>query len=99
MIKAAKEAHLPRLLYGKLQKMGIRDKRKGEVLTMFKVQMSLIALLIGCLVFISCDAIEELLTASIEGEGATPTDEMLAGLPADISMYNSWTTHVSYPGP
>ncbi len=66
---------------------------------MFKVQMSLIALLIGCLVFISCDAIEELLTASIEGEGATPTDEMLAGLPADISMYNSWTTHVSYPGP
>ena len=64
---------------------------------MLKIQMGLIALLIGCVTFISCDLIEQLL---IEEE--TTDDnvmDMMMGLPAYISMYTSWATHVTYPEP
>ena len=60
---------------------------------MLKYQMALITLLIGCLTFISCDIIQEILTPPM------PTDDLIGGLPAYISMYTSWHTHVTYPGP
>ena len=69
---------------------------------MLKPQTGLIALLIVCVAFISCDAIQELLTPPMpEDDMAMPEDMMdtLMGLPMYISMYTSWTTNVTYPGP
>ena len=44
---------------------------------MLKFQIGLIALLIGCFVFISCDAIQELLTAPVPEEDMMPPDDMV----------------------
>ena len=44
---------------------------------MLKFQIGLIALLIGCFVFISCDAIQELLTPPMPEEDMMPTDDMV----------------------
>ena len=69
---------------------------------MLKVQMGLIALLIGCVAFISCDQIVELLAPPEEDttdDGMMPTDDMMAGLPTYTAMYTSWTTNVTYPSP
>ena len=68
---------------------------------MFKFQMGLIALLIGCVAFISCDQLVEILTPAPPEEDMPddmmPTDDMLAGLPMYISMYTSWLPKVTYP--
>ena len=68
---------------------------------MLKFQMGLIVLLIGCVSFISCDVIQEILTPPEDkpDEGMMPTDDMLAGLPTYIAMYTLWTTNVTYPSP
>ena len=71
---------------------------------MSKFQMGLIALLIGCVAFISCDVIQEILTPAppeedMPDDDMMPTDDMLAGLPMYIAMYTSWATNVTYPGP
>ena len=69
---------------------------------MLKIQMGLIALLIGCFVFISCDQVQELLTSPTPEEDMAMPDDMmdtLMGLPMYISMYTSWMPKVSYPGP
>jgi hypothetical protein len=42
---------------------------------MLKYQMALIALLIGCVAFISCDIIQEILTPPMPEEDMMPTDE------------------------
>ena len=63
---------------------------------MLKYQMGLIALLIGCVAFISCDQLVEILTPAPPEEDM-PTDDMLAGLPMYISMYTSWLPKVTYP--
>ena len=69
---------------------------------MLKAQMGLIALLIGCVAFISCDQIVELLAPPMPEEdmtdnGMMPTDDMMAGLPTYIAMYTSWLPKVTYP--
>ena len=66
---------------------------------MLKFQMGLIALLIGCVAFISCDQLAELIAPPMPEEDMMPTDDMMAGLPTYIAMYTSWTTNVSYPSP
>ena len=70
---------------------------------MLKVQMGLIALLIGCVVFISCGDLIDLLTLPAEDmpdDGMMPTDAMMAGLPMYISMYTSWLgKELPAPGP
>ena len=66
---------------------------------MLRYQVGLIALLIACVAFISCDIIQEILTPPMPEEDMMPTDDMLAGLPMYISMYTSWVPKVSYPGP
>ena len=66
---------------------------------MLRYQVGLIALLIACVTFISCDIIQEILTPPMPEEDMMPTDDMLAGLPMYISMYTSWVPKVSYPGP
>ena len=68
---------------------------------MLKFQMGLIALLIACVAFISCDQLVEILTPAPPEEDMPddmmPTDDMLAGLPMYISMYTSWLPKVTYP--
>ncbi len=44
---------------------------------MLKYQMGLIALLIGCFVFISCDLIQEVLTPPMPEEDMMPADDMV----------------------
>ena len=70
---------------------------------MFNYQIGLIALLIGCVVFISCDQLVEILTPAPPEEDIPddmmPTDDMLTGLPMYISMYTSWLPKVTYSGP
>ena len=69
---------------------------------MLKFRMGLVALLIGCVVFISCDQLQQLLTPPMpEDDVAMPDDmmDMMMGLPMYISMYTSWNTNVTYPGP
>ena len=72
---------------------------------MLKFRIGLIALLIGCVVFISCGELLELLTPPEEDmpddDVAMPDDMMdtMMGLPMYIAMYTSWTTNVTYPGP
>lgn len=69
---------------------------------MLKLRMGLIALLIGCVAFISCGELLELLTPpeeDVPDDAMMPTDDMLAGLPMYISMYTSWMPNVTYPGP
>ena len=66
---------------------------------MLRYQVGLIALLIACVAFISCDIIQEILTPPMPEEDMMPTDDMMAGLPMYISMYTSWVPKVSYPGP
>ena len=70
---------------------------------MLKFQMGLIAILIACVAFISCDQLVEILTPAPPEEDIPddmmPTDDMLAGLPMYISMYTSWLPKVTYPGP
>ena len=44
---------------------------------MLKYQMGLIALLIGCFAFISCDIIQEVLTPAVPEEEMMPTEEMM----------------------
>ena len=66
---------------------------------MLKFQMGLIALLIGCVAFASCDQLAELLTPPMPEEDMMPTHDMMAGLPTYIAMYTSWTTRVAYPNP
>ncbi len=65
---------------------------------MLKVQMGLIALLIGCVTLISCDqlVVETLIPAPSEDD---MPDDMMVGLPMYISMYTSWATNVTYPEP
>ena len=60
---------------------------------MLKFQVGLIALLIGCFVFISCDMLQDMLAPPM------PEEDMMMGLPMYISMYTSWLPKVSYPGP
>ena len=64
---------------------------------MLKFQMGLIALLIACVAFISCDELVELLTPPAPEEDM-PDDMMdtMMGLPMYISMYTSWLNK-SYP--
>ena len=50
---------------------------------MLKYQMGLIALLIGCFVFISCDVVQELLTLPMPEEDVVPPDDMM---PTDDTM-------------
>ena len=66
---------------------------------MLKFQMGLIALLIACVAFISCDALVELLTPPVPEEDM-PEDmvDTMMGLPMYISMYTSWLPKVTYPG-
>ena len=69
---------------------------------MLKFRLGLITLLIGCVTFISCGELLELLTPPEEDmpeEEMMPTDDMLVGLPMYISMYTAWTTNVAYPVP
>lgn len=66
---------------------------------MLKFQMGLIALLIACAAFISCDVIQGILTQPMPEEDMMPTGDTLAGLPMYISMYASWLPKVTYPGP
>ena len=65
---------------------------------MLKFQMALIAILIGCLAFISCDLLPGILTPTPPEED-TPDDSMMMGLPMYISMYTSWMTSVELPAP
>ena len=44
---------------------------------MLRFQIGLIALLIGCVAFISCDAIQELLTPPVPEEDMMPTDDVM----------------------
>jgi len=78
--------------------MGVRDKLEEGVLIMLKVQMGLIALLIACVAFISCDELVELLAPPMPEEDTTD-DSMMAGLPTYTAMYTSWTMNVTYPSP
>lgn len=65
---------------------------------MLKYQMGLIALLIACVVFISCDQLVEILTPAPPEEDMP--DDILAGLPMYISMYTSWMSkELPAPGP
>ena len=66
---------------------------------MLKYQMGLIALLIACVAFISCDQLVEILTPA-PPEVDMPDDMMdtMMGLPMYISMYTSWLPKVTYPG-
>ena len=65
---------------------------------MLKFQMGLIALLIACVAFISCDQLVEILTPAPPEEDMP--DDMLAGLPMYISMYTSWMSkELPTPGP
>ena len=65
---------------------------------MLKFQMGLIALLIACVAFISCDQLVEILTPAPPEEDMP--DDMLAGLPMYISMYTSWMSkELPAPGP
>ena len=67
---------------------------------MLKYQMGLIALLIGCFAFISCDIIQEVLTPPMPTDDMTtddtmPTDDTMATddtMPTDDTMadYTSW---------
>ena len=61
---------------------------------MLKVQMGLIALLIGCVVFISCGELINLLTPPEEDVTDDPIVPMMVHLPD----YASWLS-VTYPGP
>ena len=65
---------------------------------MLKFQMGLIALLIACIAFISCDELVELLTPPAPEEDM-PEDmvDTMMGLPMYISMYTSWLPKVTYP--
>ena len=64
---------------------------------MLRYQVGLIALLIACVAFISCDELVELLTPPAPEEDM-PDDMMdtMMGLPMYISMYASWLSK-SYP--
>ena len=64
---------------------------------MLRYQVGLIALLIACVAFISCDELVELLTPPAPEEDM-PDDMMdtMMGLPMYISMYTSWLSK-SYP--
>ena len=64
---------------------------------MLRYQVGLIALLIACVAFISCDELVELLTPPAPEEDM-PDDLMdtMMGLPMYISMYTSWLSK-SYP--
>ena len=66
---------------------------------MLKFQMGLIALLIACVVFISCDELVVLLTPPAPEEDM-PEDmvDTMMGLPMYISMYTAWMPKVTYPG-
>ena len=66
---------------------------------MVKFQIGLIALLLTCVAFISCDVIQEILTQQKPEEDMMPTDDTLAGLPMYVSMYTTWRPKVTYPGP
>ncbi len=67
---------------------------------MLKFQMGLIALLIACVAFISCDQLAEILISAPPEEDTTPDSIMnMMGLPTYISMYTSWQTNVTYPEP
>ena len=50
---------------------------------MLKYQMALIALLIGCFAFISCDIIQEILTPPMPEDDTTETGDMM---PTDDTM-------------
>ena len=50
---------------------------------MLKFQMGLIALLIGCVAFISCDIVQGLVTPAMPGDDMTETDDMM---PTDDTM-------------
>ncbi len=68
---------------------------------MLKFQMGLIALLIGCVAFISCDQLAGLLTPAPPEEDTTADSIVnMMGLPMYISMYTSWMSkELPAPGP
>ena len=65
---------------------------------MLKFQMGLIALLIACVAFISCDELAVFLTPPAPEEDM-PDDmvDTMMGLPMYISMYTAWLPKVTYP--
>ncbi len=68
---------------------------------MLKFQIGLIALLIGCVAFISCDQLAGILTPAPPEEDTTADSIVnMMGLPMYISMYTSWMSkELPAPGP
>ena len=64
---------------------------------MLKYQMALIALLIGCVGFIACDMMQEILAPPMAEEDTTETGDMMPMI-VELPDYASWLS-VTYPGP